>query len=76
ARGYDVLRQGCPYDFQQLAVEQAVFTRFQHAEILIDHAAEDTVDVMVRASFANYVWDHLAYASDQLYAFAESALDG
>lgn len=74
ARGFDVLRQGCPYDFAQLTEGKAILSNFQKANMLVDHATKDHITVMVRASFAQYLWDHLVYASNQLphFAFHES----
>ena len=70
ARGFDVLRQGSPYDFSSLIKGKAVFTNLHHANILVDYAEENRIIVMVRSSFAQYLWDHLVYASKQLGHFA------
>ena len=68
-RGFDILRQGSPYDFSSLQEGQAIFTNFQHGNVLIDYAEKDHMTVMIRASFARYLWDHLVYASNQLPYF-------
>lgn len=68
-RGFDILRQGSPYDFASLTKGRAILTGFQHANILVDHADENRLEVMVRTSFSRYLWDHLVYASNQLAHF-------
>lgn len=72
-RAFDVLRQGCPFDFQQLQPGQAISSIYEKANIGVDYVAEGWLDVMVRISFADYLWQHLIHASNQLHSFSAQA---
>lgn len=61
ARTLEVLSKGTPLDLhpRAFATGACAQTRFGHATVLLHKAADDTVDLQVRWSFAEYVWTHI-----------------
>ena len=66
-----ILRRGCPLDlhrnkFQPGAITQ---TRFGHASILLHrHSEEESWDIQIRWTYAEYLWDYLVSAMRALEA--------
>lgn len=61
ARTLEVLSKGTPLDLhpRAFATGACAQTRFGHATVLLHKVADDTVDLQVRWSFAEYVWTHI-----------------
>lgn len=61
ARTLEVLGKGTPLDLhpRAFATGACAQTRFGHATVLLHKVTDDTVDLQVRWSFAEYVWTHI-----------------
>jgi len=61
-RSRDLLAKGCVVDLHPRAFKpgQATGTGFHHATIFITLTDADTFDIMIRWSFADYLWAYLA----------------
>jgi len=57
----EVLAKAVPLDLhaRAFAPGRCAQTRFHHASVLLHKLADDRVDLQVRWSFAEYLWDHL-----------------
>lgn len=67
-RLFDVLRQGCPFNWNQASPGNVVFSRYEKASIMVACIQDLQVNILVRRSFADYLWNHLVHAIDQLSA--------
>jgi sarcosine oxidase subunit gamma len=58
SRVFEVLAKGTPLDLHPRSFAEGCCaqTRFGHASVLLHKLSEDTVDLQVRWSFAEYVW--------------------
>ncbi|MDF1749074.1 MAG: sarcosine oxidase subunit gamma family protein [Alphaproteobacteria bacterium] len=61
-RSRDLLAKGCVIDLHPRAFHpgQATGTGFHHATIFITQTDSDVFDIMVRWSFADYLWNYFA----------------
>ena len=58
---FEVLSKGSPFDFESkdFADNKVIQTILNHVDVTIHKKNEDNVDLYVRRSFANYLWDWL-----------------
>lgn len=65
ARARDVLAKGCPLDLHErrFAVGDCAQTVLARASLLLVHRARGVFDIVVRRSFADYLWRWLVDAS-------------
>lgn len=58
---FEVLGKGTPLDLhpRSFPAGRCAQTRFGHATVLLHKASDDTVDLQVRWSFAEYVWTYI-----------------
>ena len=56
---YEVLSKGSPFDFESknFGDNKVVQTILNHVDVTIHKKSENNVDLYVRRSFANYLWD-------------------
>lgn len=56
----DLLAKGCALDLHRdkFALDQATGTGFHQATLFLARTGEDRFDVMIRWSFADYLWDY------------------
>ena len=57
----EVLSKGCPFDFssKNFGNNKVVQTLLNHVDVTIHQKNEDSIDLYVRRSFANYLWELL-----------------
>jgi len=58
---FEILSKGCPFDFtsENFGDNKAVQTILNHVDVTIHRKSENDVDLYVRRSFADYLWDWL-----------------
>ena len=56
---FEVLSKACPFDFDTLSDYKAIQTILNHVDIIIYKKNKDNVDLYVRRSFSNHLWDWL-----------------
>jgi len=58
---FEVLSKGCPFDFESKAFgdNKVVQTILNHVDVTMHRRNEYNVELYVRRSFANYLWDWL-----------------
>lgn len=66
-RSRDLLAKGCVVDLHPRAFKsgQATGTGFHHATIFITLEGDDSFDVMIRWSFADYLWRYLVEGAQE-----------
>ncbi len=62
---FEVLSKGCPFDFESnnFGNNKVVQTVLNHVDVTIHQKSESVIDLYVRRSFANYLWDWLKDAT-------------
>ena len=62
---FEVLSKGCPFDFNKdnFGYNKVVQTILNHVDVTIHKKAKDEVDLYVRRSFSNYLWEWIKDAA-------------
>jgi|TARA_B100000586_G_C19916391_1_gene345370 sarcosine oxidase subunit gamma len=63
---FKILCKGCPYDFESknFSDNKAVRTIINHIDVTIHRKNKNNIDLYVRRSFANYLWNWLKDSAD------------
>ena len=63
---FKILCKGCPYDFESknFSDNKAVQTIINHIDVTIHRKNKNNIDLYVRRSFANYLWNWLKDSAD------------
>jgi sarcosine oxidase subunit gamma len=58
---FEVLSKGCPYDFdsENFSVNKVVQTILNHIDVTIHRKSKNDIDLYVRRSFADHLWNWL-----------------
>ena len=63
---FEVLSKGCPYDFdsENFSDNKVVQTILNHIDVTIHRKSKNEIDLYVRRSFADYLWNWLKDSAD------------
>jgi len=63
---FEVLSKGCPYDFdsENFSDNKVVQTILNHIDVTIHRKSKNDIDLYVRRSFADYLWNWLKDSAD------------
>ena len=63
---FEVLSKGCPYDFdsEYFSDNKVVQTILNHIDVTIHRKSKNEIDLYVRRSFADYLWNWLKDSAD------------
>jgi sarcosine oxidase subunit gamma len=63
---FEVLSKGCPYDFdsENFSDNKVIQTILNHIDVTIHRKSKNEIDLYVRRSFANYLWNWLKNSAD------------
>ena len=63
---FEVLSKGCPYDFdsENFLDNKVVQTILNHIDVTIHRKSKNDIDLYVRRSFADYLWNWLKDSAD------------
>ena len=63
---FEVLSKGCPYDFdsENFLDNKVVQTILNHIDVTIHRKNKNEIDLYVRRSFADYLWNWLKDSAD------------